>query len=294
MQYLRGEGRGKDDFEILGDLPKKNIDTGMGIERVAFIKQGVQNMYEIDQVRPVLDLAASLSGRAYGADHGDDVRMRIVADHVRSALMLMADGVTPSNEGRGYILRRLLRRSVRAMRLLGVDAPVFGELFPASRDAMKDAYPDVAKDFPRIGRLAYAEEETFRATLASGTSILDLAVAKSKKTGATAARRRHRVPPARHVRLPDRPDARDRRRGRLVGGPCRVRHAHGAAAQQGEGGRQGQEAPTRRPVGVQRVPRPGRDHLHRLRVPQDRNHRAGHHQGRCHRRPWRVRATSPR
>ena len=185
MQYLRGEGRGKDDFEILGDLPKKNIDTGMGIERVAFIKQGVQNMYEIDQVRPVLDLAASLSGRAYGADHGDDVRMRIVADHVRSALMLMADGVTPSNEGRGYILRRLLRRSVRAMRLLGVDAPVFGELFPASRDAMKDAYPDVAKDFPRIGRLAYAEEETFRATLASGTSILDLAVAKSKKTGAT-------------------------------------------------------------------------------------------------------------
>jgi alanyl-tRNA synthetase len=185
MQYLRGEGRGKDDFEILGDLPKKNIDTGMGIERVAFIKQGVQNMYEIDQVRPVLDLAASLSGRRYGADHGDDVRMRIVADHVRSALMLMADGVTPSNEGRGYILRRLLRRSVRAMRLLGVDVPVFGELFPASRDAMKDAYPDVAKDFPRIGRLAYAEEETFRATLASGTSILDLAVAKSKKTGAT-------------------------------------------------------------------------------------------------------------
>jgi alanyl-tRNA synthetase len=185
MQYLRGEGRGKDDFEILGDLPKKNIDTGMGIERVAFIKQGVQNMYEIDQVRPVLDLAASLSGRKYGADHGDDVRMRIVADHVRSALMLMADGVTPSNEGRGYILRRLLRRSVRAMRLLGVDTPVFTELFPASRDAMKDAYPDVAKEFPRIGRLAYAEEETFRATLASGTSILDVAVAKSKKAGAS-------------------------------------------------------------------------------------------------------------
>ncbi|MEO7006955.1 MAG: alanine--tRNA ligase [Terrimesophilobacter sp.] len=185
MQYLRGEGRGKDDFEILGDLPKKNIDTGMGIERVAFLKQGVQNMYEIDQVRPVLDLAASLSGRRYGADHGDDVRMRIVADHVRSALMLMADGVTAANEGRGYILRRLLRRSVRAMRLLGVDAPVFGELFPASRDAMKDAYPDVAKDFPRISRLAYAEEETFRATLVSGTSILDLAVAKSKEAGDT-------------------------------------------------------------------------------------------------------------
>ena len=185
MQYLRGEGRGKNDFEILGDLPKKNIDTGMGLERVAFITQGVENIYEIDQVRPVLDLASSLSGRKYGADHQDDVRMRVVADHVRSSLMLMADGVTPSNEGRGYILRRLLRRSVRAMRLLGVDTPVFTELFPASRDAMKAAYPEVATEFARIGRLAYAEEETFRGTLASGTSILDLAVAQSKGAGST-------------------------------------------------------------------------------------------------------------
>ncbi|HYI33170.1 MAG TPA: alanine--tRNA ligase-related protein, partial [Glaciibacter sp.] len=105
MQYLRGEGTGKSDFPILGDLPRKNIDTGMGLERVAFIKQDVDNLYEIDQVRPVLDRAAALSGRRYGADHGDDVRMRIVADHVRSSLMLMSDGVMPSNEGRGYILR---------------------------------------------------------------------------------------------------------------------------------------------------------------------------------------------
>ncbi|MHB1171674.1 MAG: alanine--tRNA ligase [Lacisediminihabitans sp.] len=184
MQYLRGEGTGKSDFQILGDLPKKNIDTGMGLERVAFIKQGVENLYEIDQVRPVLDRAAELSGRKYGAVREDDVRMRVVADHVRSSLMLMADGVTPSNEGRGYILRRLLRRVVRSMRLLGVDAPTFGELFPASRDAMKAAYPEVESDYDRIGRLAYAEEETFLRTLASGTSILDLAVAKTQKSGA--------------------------------------------------------------------------------------------------------------
>jgi alanyl-tRNA synthetase len=183
MQYLRGEGHGKD-FEILGDLPKKNIDTGMGLERVAFLKQGVENLYEIDQVRPVLDRAALLSGRRYGASHEDDVRMRVVADHVRSSLMLMADGVTPSNEGRGYILRRLLRRTVRSMRLLGVDAPTFTELFPASRDAMKAAYPEVETDYDRIGRLAYAEEETFLRTLASGTSILDLAVAKTQTSGA--------------------------------------------------------------------------------------------------------------
>ncbi len=182
MQYLRGEGSGKD-FEILGELPKQNIDTGMGMERVAFLKQGVENMYEIDQVRPVLDRASELSGRRYGANHDDDVRMRVIADHVRSSLMLMADGVTPSNEGRGYILRRLLRRTVRAMRLLGVDTSTFPELFPASRDAMKAQYPDVASGYDRIGRLAYAEEETFLRTLASGTSILDLAVTKTKDSG---------------------------------------------------------------------------------------------------------------
>ncbi|WP_411700263.1 alanine--tRNA ligase [Conyzicola sp.] len=185
MQYLRGEGAGKD-FEILGELPKKNIDTGMGMERVAFLKQGVENMYETDQVRPVLDRAAELSGRRYGADHDDDVRMRVIADHVRSSLMLMSDGVTPSNEGRGYILRRLMRRTIRSMRLLGVDAPSFAELFPASRDAMKHAYPEVETEYHRIERLALAEEEAFLRTLASGTSILDLAVAKTKSEGAPA------------------------------------------------------------------------------------------------------------
>jgi alanyl-tRNA synthetase len=184
MQYLRGEGDGKS-FPILGELPKKNIDTGMGMERVAFLKQGVENMYEIDQVRPVLDRAAEISGRTYGADHDDDVRMRVIADHVRSSLMLMSDGVTPSNEGRGYILRRLLRRSVRAMRLLGVDAPSFAELFPASRDAMKAQYPEVASSWDRIERLALGEEETFLRTLASGTTILDTAVQKTVKSGAT-------------------------------------------------------------------------------------------------------------
>jgi alanyl-tRNA synthetase len=184
MEYLRGQGTGKDDFEILGELPKKNIDTGMGLERVAFIKQGVENMYEIDQVRPVLDRAAELSGRRYGANHEDDVRMRVIADHVRSSLMLIADGVSVSNEGRGYILRRLLRRTVRAMRLLGVESATFPELFPASRDAMKAAYPEVETDFERISRIAYGEEETFLRTLASGTSILDLAVADTKTKGA--------------------------------------------------------------------------------------------------------------
>ncbi len=185
MQYLRGAGTSKNDFEILGELPSQNIDTGMGLERVAFLKQGVQNFYEIDQVRPVLDRASELSGRRYGANHDDDVRMRVIADHVRSSLMLMSDGVTPSNEGRGYILRRLMRRTVRAMRLLGVDAATFPELFAASREAMKDAYPEVERDYGRIAQSAIGEEETFLRTLAAGTTVLDLALNKTKEASSS-------------------------------------------------------------------------------------------------------------
>ena len=183
MQYAIDQVTSKTDFRILGELPNKNIDTGMGMERVAFLKQGVENMYEIDQVRPVLDAAAGLSGRRYGADPEDDVRMRVIADHVRSSLMLMTDGVAPGNEGRGYILRRLMRRSIRAMRLLGVDAPSFEVLFGASRDAMSTAYPDVAENYDRVSRLALGEEEAFLRTLAAGTSILDLAVDRTAKAG---------------------------------------------------------------------------------------------------------------
>jgi len=183
MQDLITNVTSKVDFDVVGSLPKKNIDTGAGLERLAFLTQGVENMYEIDQVRPVLDMASTMSGRAYGAAHEDDVRMRIIADHVRSSLMLMTDGVTPSNEGRGYILRRLMRRSIRSMRLLGVDAPSFDELFTASRDAMKDGYPEVLEHWDRTRRLALGEEETFLQTLASGTTILDTAVETTKKQG---------------------------------------------------------------------------------------------------------------
>jgi alanyl-tRNA synthetase len=185
MQYLLADVRSKTEFTIVSELPKKNIDTGMGMERVAFLKQGVENMYEIDQVRPVLDVASALSGRDYGTDHDDDVRMRVIADHVRSGLMLMTDGVTPGNEGRGYILRRLLRRVIRAMRLLGVDSTSFAELFEASRLAMRDAYPDVEENWERTSRLALGEEEAFIGTLASGTTILDTAVEKTRKAGGT-------------------------------------------------------------------------------------------------------------
>ena len=193
MQYQRGEGIGKEDFEILGELPKKNIDTGLGVERLAMLLQGVENFYETDQVRPVLDAASKLSKKKYHGSESpedpgyeDDVRMRVVADHIRSSLMLIADGVTPSNEGRGYILRRLMRRAIRAMRLLGVTEPCLPILFPASRDAMAGAFPYVADDFERISRIAYAEEKAFLHTIETGTERLEEAVATAKKNGSNS------------------------------------------------------------------------------------------------------------
>ncbi|MFM1994213.1 MAG: alanine--tRNA ligase [Actinomycetota bacterium] len=180
MQYERGDGGAKEGFPILGELPKKNIDTGMGLERVAFLLQGVENIYEIDQVRPLIDIASSLSGKRYGADESDDVRMRVIADHIRSALMLMSDGVSVSNEGRGYVLRRLLRRSVRALRLLGIEEPSFEKLFTASKNAMVDAYPELEESFDRVLRAALAEETGFRKTLDAGSQVLEEELAKTK------------------------------------------------------------------------------------------------------------------
>ena len=190
MQNERGQGTSKDDYEILGNLPAKSVDTGMGLERMASVLQGVDNIYEIDEVYPVLARAAELSGKRYGANsshdaahsHPDDVLLRVVADHIRASLMLIGDGVTPGNEGRGYVLRRMMRRAVRSMRLLGFDQPCLPHLLPVSMERMKASYPYLETGFSRISQIAYAEEEAFARTLASGTTILDTAVAKAKAT----------------------------------------------------------------------------------------------------------------
>jgi len=184
MQYLRGPGEGKEDYPIVGDLPQKNIDTGLGLERLAFLLQGVDNLYEIDEVYPVIARVEELSGRRYGAAEPDDVRMRVIADHVRSALMLMGDGVTPSNEARGYVLRRVLRRVVRSMRLLGVQDPTLVNLLTVSKDRMVGSYPELEDSFGRISQLGAAEEDAFARTLAAGTTILDLAVKQTRDSGA--------------------------------------------------------------------------------------------------------------
>ncbi|ASR36921.1 alanine--tRNA ligase [Prauserella marina] len=183
MQDIRGEGSPKKGHPVLGELPKKNIDTGMGIERVAYLLQGVDNVYETDLVRPVIGRAEEFSGRKYGVDHADDVRFRVIADHARSGVMLIGDGVTPGNEARGYVLRRLLRRIVRSVRLLGVHEPVLTEFAAVVRDAMAPSYPEIARDFDRISDVMRAEEETFLATLTSGSRIFDVAAAETKRSG---------------------------------------------------------------------------------------------------------------
>ena len=189
-QYMRGEGAGKD-YPLLGELDKKAIDTGAGLERLAFVMQDKPNMYEIDEVFPVIDAAMQMSGKRYGlgaagpeagAAYDDDVRMRVVADHVRSSLMLIGDGVRPGNDGRGYVLRRLIRRAVRSMRLLGVDEATMPTLLTASKDAMKASYPELETNWKTISEVAYAEEDAFRRTLSAGTTILDAAVASAKET----------------------------------------------------------------------------------------------------------------
>ncbi|WP_432036405.1 alanine--tRNA ligase [Streptomyces cucumeris] len=183
MQYERGAGEGKENFPILGELPSKNIDTGLGLERLAMILQGVHNMYETDTLRVVMDKATELTGVAYGAAQDSDVALRVVADHMRTSVMLIGDGVTPGNEGRGYVLRRIMRRAIRNMRILGATGPVVGELVDVVLKTMGQQYPELLTDRKRIETVALAEEAAFLKTLKAGTNILDTAVSDTKAAG---------------------------------------------------------------------------------------------------------------
>lgn len=180
MQNIRGEGGDKNSFPIIGELPAKNIDTGLGLERTAALLQGVENIYEIDTTKIILDKASDLTKAKYGKEEKTDVSLRVIADHTRTAMMLIGDGVTPGNEGRGYVLRRMMRRTIRNMRLLGSQDLVISELMKSSIKAMGPQYPELIKDSKRILSVAESEEDTFIQTLKSGTSIFDIAAAQSK------------------------------------------------------------------------------------------------------------------
>lgn len=185
MQNERGEGIGKDNFEILGPLPKQNIDTGMGVERIACLLQGVDNVYETDLLRPVIDVAEKLTGATYGAKDEDNIRFRVIADHSRTGMMLILDGVTPGNEGRGYILRRLLRRIIRSARLLGATGATMAEFMNTIMDTMTPSYPEIVDSRERILAVAVNEEKAFLNTLESGTKLFEEAAAAAKSSGKT-------------------------------------------------------------------------------------------------------------
>jgi alanyl-tRNA synthetase len=185
MQNERGAGGGKEGYPILGELPAKSIDTGLGLERMAALLQGVENIYEIDTTMQILSKASQLSGVKYGKNEKSDVSLRVIADHARTAAMLIGDGVTPGNEGRGYVLRRMMRRTIRNMRLLGTNDPSMATLTEAAIGAMGPQYPELIADSARILSVSASEEESFLQTLKSGTAIFDLAASAVKATKST-------------------------------------------------------------------------------------------------------------
>ena len=185
MQNERGAGGGKDSYPILGELPAKSIDTGLGLERTAALLQGVDNIYEIDTTIKILNRASELTGVKYGSSEKSDIALRVIADHARTSAMLIGDGVTPGNEGRGYVLRRMMRRTIRNMRLLGSMDPIMSELTVAAIGAMGSQYPELITDKKRILSVSVSEEESFLQTLKSGTQIFDLASVALKKSKAT-------------------------------------------------------------------------------------------------------------
>jgi len=184
MQNMRGPGTGKDDYPILGELPAKSIDTGLGLERMAALLQGVENIYEIDTTMQILKTASELTGVKYGANAKSDVALRVIADHARTSMMLIGDGVLPGNEGRGYVLRRMMRRTIRNMRILGANDPTSKELVASAIGAMGPQYPELIENHERITAVTVNEEESFLTTLKSGTQIFDVAAAGAKKSQA--------------------------------------------------------------------------------------------------------------
>jgi alanyl-tRNA synthetase len=166
----------------LTELPMRNIDTGMGLDRMAAILQEVPSVYETDLVRPLIDLAEEMSGRSYDEGGAVTRAMRIVADHSRGAAFLIADGVVPSNEDRGYILRRIMRRAIQQGRTLGLEAPWIGRFAERTIEVMGDAYPELSAERENIARWVGDEEESFGRTLERGTELLEQLVAEAKES----------------------------------------------------------------------------------------------------------------
>jgi alanyl-tRNA synthetase len=179
MQYNR------DNEGDLTPLPKPSIDTGMGLERLSAVLQGKINNYDTDLFAPIIAAIESLSGKAYGKDPETNISMRVIADHIRATFFLLADGLIPSNEGRGYVLRRIIRRASRHAKLLGLEGPVLFRLMDSVVETMGGLYPELAQEKERSAKLLMFEEERFTRTLEQGMRILDELIYKLKKSGDT-------------------------------------------------------------------------------------------------------------
>ncbi|HOX00358.1 MAG TPA: alanine--tRNA ligase, partial [Deltaproteobacteria bacterium] len=173
----------RDASGTLNPLPNPNIDTGMGLERLAAVVQGVKSNYDSDLFRPIISFIERLSGKAYGTDAEADVSIRVIADHSRSVAFLVGDGVLPSNEGRGYVLRRILRRAARHGKLIGLDKPFLHQVCGAVIDVMQTVYPDLTDKRSYIDKVVVNEEQRFSETLDAGLRILQEEVARLQSGG---------------------------------------------------------------------------------------------------------------
>jgi alanyl-tRNA synthetase len=169
----------------LTPLPSPSIDTGMGLERMAAVLQGKRGNYETDLFMPLIEAVCESARRDYPAGDAGDISVRVIADHIRAVTFLLGDGVTPANDGRGYVLRRLIRRAFRHGNLIGIDRPFLYKLIGGVGDIMKDAYPELLASVNYISRVCLAEEERFASTLTSGSRIFDQFVAETRKEGRT-------------------------------------------------------------------------------------------------------------
>ena len=276
MQNERGEGTSKENFEILGPLPRKNIDTGMGVERVACLLQDVDNVYETDLLRPVIDLVAAVAPRGYGkGNHEDDVRYRIIADHSRTAAIIIGDGISPGNEGRGYVLRRLLRRIIRAAKLLGVEQPIVAR---ADDDGARRDGAVVSRTGHRLrshpahrGRRG----DRVQSDACVGVPAVRRGGGCDEGVGHLGVVRIRCVHAARHLRLPAGADTRDGGGGRPVGRRRGLPRLDGRAAPARQGRRGRPQAGALRSVGLPRTRRhrPHRVHWIRRIVLRGKNSR---------------------
>ncbi len=167
------------------ELAQKNIDTGMGLERLACVMQDVDNMFLVDTNRKILDTVSQIAGKEYGADKNNDISIRVCTDHIKSAMFMIADGVIPSNEGRGYVLRRIIRRACRHGKLLGIDHPFLTDLCKVAMEQNCGAYPELSEKYDYILKVLTLEEERFDATIDAGLSILNSVIDAARAEGKT-------------------------------------------------------------------------------------------------------------